>query len=47
VGIAVFRIAFDRWIDETNQRDFPQLIRESLDELTALTADRAEERGGL
>jgi AcrR family transcriptional regulator len=47
VGIAVFRIAFDRWIDETNQRDFPQLIRESLDELTALTADRAEERSGL
>ncbi|MFL5962407.1 MAG: TetR family transcriptional regulator [Gaiellaceae bacterium] len=40
-GIAVFRIAFERWIDETNRRDFPQLIRESLDELRALSAARA------
>jgi len=39
VGIAVFRAAFDRWIDEVNQRDFPQLIREALDELKALTAE--------
>jgi AcrR family transcriptional regulator len=39
-GIAVFRIAFERWISETNQRDFPQLIRESLDELKAVTAGK-------
>jgi AcrR family transcriptional regulator len=39
-GIAVFRIAFERWISETNQRDLPQLIRESLDELKAVTAGR-------
>jgi AcrR family transcriptional regulator len=38
VGIAVFRIAFERWINETNQADFPRLIRESLDELKAVTA---------
>jgi AcrR family transcriptional regulator len=37
-GIAVFRIAFERWIDETNQRDLSRLIRESLDELKAVTA---------
>jgi AcrR family transcriptional regulator len=37
-GIAVFKIAFERWVGETNQRDFPQLIRESLDELKAVTA---------
>ncbi|MCW2658187.1 MAG: regulatory protein TetR, partial [Jatrophihabitans sp.] len=37
-GIAVFKIAFERWISETNQRDFPRLIRESLDELKAVTA---------
>jgi AcrR family transcriptional regulator len=37
-GIAVFRIAFERWIDETNRHDFPRLIRESLDELSAVTA---------
>ena len=37
-GIAVFKIAFERWIDVTNERDFPTLIRESLAELKALTA---------
>ncbi len=37
-GIAVFKIAFDRWIDETNQRDLPHLIRASLDALKAVTA---------
>jgi AcrR family transcriptional regulator len=37
-GIAVFRIAFERWIDETNQRKFPDLIHEALDELKAVTA---------
>ncbi|HEV7464820.1 MAG TPA: TetR family transcriptional regulator [Candidatus Dormibacteraeota bacterium] len=39
-GIAVFRVAFERWIDETGQRDLPQLVRESLDELKAVTAGR-------
>jgi hypothetical protein len=38
VATAVFRTAFERWIDETNQHDFPELVRESLDELRALTA---------
>jgi AcrR family transcriptional regulator len=37
-GIAVFRVAFDRWIDPANQRDFPALIDESLAELKAVTA---------
>jgi AcrR family transcriptional regulator len=40
-GIAAFRIAFERWINATNQRDLPQLIRESLDQLKAVTAGRA------
>ncbi|MGO8950514.1 MAG: TetR family transcriptional regulator [Ktedonobacterales bacterium] len=39
-GIAVFKVAFERWINETNQRDLPQLIRESLDELKAVTAGK-------
>jgi AcrR family transcriptional regulator len=39
-GIAVFKIAFERWINETSQRDLPQLIRESLDELKAVTAGK-------
>jgi hypothetical protein len=37
-GIAVFKIAFERWVDESNQRDLPRLMRESLDELRAVTA---------
>jgi AcrR family transcriptional regulator len=37
-GIAVFKIAFERWINDTSQRDLPQLIRESLDALKAVTA---------
>jgi AcrR family transcriptional regulator len=39
-GIAVFRVAFERWVNESNQPDLPQLIRESLDELKAVTAGR-------
>jgi AcrR family transcriptional regulator len=39
-GIAVFRIAFERWVRETSQADLPQLIRESLDELKAVTAGK-------
>jgi AcrR family transcriptional regulator len=39
-GIAVFKIAFGRWISETSERDLPQYIRESLDELKAVTAAR-------
>jgi AcrR family transcriptional regulator len=37
-GIAVFKVGFERWVNETGQRDLPQLIRESLDELKAVTA---------
>lgn len=37
-GIAVFKIAFERWVDETNQRDFRELIRESFATLKAVTA---------
>jgi AcrR family transcriptional regulator len=48
-GIAVFRIAFERWVNETNQQALPRLIRESLDELRAITAEprsRAGPRSG-
>jgi AcrR family transcriptional regulator len=34
-GIAVFKIAFERWVEESNQRELPQLIRETFDELKA------------
>jgi hypothetical protein len=39
-GITVFRVAFERWVDEANQKDLPQLIAESLEELKAVTAGR-------
>ncbi len=39
-GIAVFKIAFERWASDTNQADLPQVIRESLDELKAVTAGK-------
>jgi AcrR family transcriptional regulator len=37
-GIAVFKVAFERYVEETNRQDLPRLIRESLDELKAVTA---------
>ena len=37
-GIAVFKVAFERWLDEGNQKDLSRLIRESLDELKAVTS---------
>ena len=37
-GVAVFKIAFERWIGAPGQRDLPQLMQESLDELRAVTA---------
>jgi AcrR family transcriptional regulator len=38
VAMAVFGVAFERWVAETNRRSLPELIRDSLDELDALTA---------
>ncbi len=40
-GIAVFKTAFERWIKEPDERDFAKLIRESLDELKAVTGTAA------
>ena len=37
-GIAVFKVAFERWVSGTGQPELPQLIRASLDELKAVTA---------
>ena len=35
-GVAVFRAAFERWIDEDEHRDFGRLVRDTLDELAAV-----------
>ena len=37
-GIAVFKIAFARWVDRANKRGLAVLIRESLAELKAVSA---------
>jgi len=38
VGIAVFRIAVERWADDPGGRPLPQLVEASLGELSAVTA---------
>ena len=38
IAIAVFRIAFERWVEEAGPADFSELIRESLDEVRVVTA---------
>jgi AcrR family transcriptional regulator len=43
-GTAIYRTAFDRWITKGNRRDFSELIRESLDELKAVTAGAGQTR---
>ena len=39
--IAVFRIAFERWVDDAQEADLPRLIRESLEELKSVVAGSA------
>jgi AcrR family transcriptional regulator len=40
-GIAIFSAAFGTWIDETEHRELPLLIRDSFEELRAVTAGAA------
>jgi AcrR family transcriptional regulator len=37
-GIAIFRVAFERWVDAANRQSLEALIHESLQELRAVTA---------
>ena len=39
VAIAVFRVAFERWVADPVHLDLPQLMRTSLDELRAVTTN--------
>jgi AcrR family transcriptional regulator len=38
IAIAVFRVAFERWVEEPEAPDFAHLIRASLNDLKAVTA---------
>ena len=37
-GVAVFKVAFERWLEDTRKHTLAQHIRESLDELRTVTA---------
>jgi len=37
-AIAVFKVAFERWVKDTGRQDLPRVIQASLDELQALAA---------
>jgi AcrR family transcriptional regulator len=37
-GIAIFRAAFEAWVEEAEEREFPQLIRDTFAELRAVAA---------
>jgi len=45
-GIAVFRVAFERWVSDPNNKDLPTLIRESHDQLGALLSEDRRSVGG-
>jgi AcrR family transcriptional regulator len=36
IAVAVFKTAFTRWVEEDMERDLPQIMRESLEELKVL-----------
>ncbi|MGH9055990.1 MAG: TetR family transcriptional regulator [Acidimicrobiales bacterium] len=40
-GMAVFRVAFDRWVADSTHQDLPDVIEASLDELRAVTATKS------
>jgi AcrR family transcriptional regulator len=40
MGVTVLRIAFERWINQENDRSLAQIIRELLDELKLVTAGK-------
>lgn len=37
-GMGVFRVAFERWVDATERKDWAELVRESLSQLKALVS---------
>jgi AcrR family transcriptional regulator len=39
IGIAVFRISFERWVSGPRERDLRELMRDSLGEVQSLTAE--------
>ena len=44
IAVAIFKIAFERWVVQSTKREFVEFIDESLEELAGLTADRPDIR---
>jgi AcrR family transcriptional regulator len=44
IGIAVFRISFERWVSGPREQDLRELVRESLCEVRSLTAEAGRVR---
>jgi AcrR family transcriptional regulator len=42
-GIAVFKVAFQRWVDEPGDSDFPRVVRDAVADLKAVAAGTAAE----
>lgn len=40
MGVTIFRAAFDRWLKDKRERTFAKSVRESLDELKAVSAGK-------
>jgi hypothetical protein len=38
-GIAVFRVAFERWIADDEHRDATEVVQDSFDQLKAVTSN--------
>ena len=39
-GVAVFKVAFARWVSQPGQPDLPGILRESMEELQGVLTDR-------
>jgi AcrR family transcriptional regulator len=39
-GVAAFKVAFTKWVEQPTKRTLPRLIRQSLDDLRTITARR-------
>jgi AcrR family transcriptional regulator len=37
-GIAAFKVAFERWVEQPTKRNLPRLVRDSVDQLRSVTA---------
>jgi hypothetical protein len=35
-GIAAFKVAFERWVEQPTKRNLPRLVRDSVDDLKAI-----------